>query len=126
MYLTEPAIKTAITIGKTAVPWKHCQMHEFESPIACSTLAVHTREVVLQPCMHLVLCRSCALRVTPGPQWDAPLPMWESAGQVWLTPPFPTATPNMKFDHMRVREISIGPEGVERVRDTPPPKENVN
>mmetsp|Transcript_129718 Transcript_129718/g.225367 ORF Transcript_129718/g.225367 Transcript_129718/m.225367 type:complete len:414 (-) Transcript_129718:55-1296(-) len=40
---------------------------ELENRTKCCICKTQDREVVLQPCMHLVLCRGCALRVTTCP-----------------------------------------------------------
>lgn len=40
---------------------------ELENRTKCCVCRNQDREVVLQPCMHLVLCRGCALRVTSCP-----------------------------------------------------------
>merc|ERR1712139_185612 len=41
--------------------------NELENRTKCCVCRSQEREVVLQPCMHLVLCRGCALRVTLCP-----------------------------------------------------------
>jgi hypothetical protein len=41
--------------------------NELENRTKCCVCRFQDREVVLQPCMHLVLCRGCAMRVTLCP-----------------------------------------------------------
>lgn len=51
----------------------HNVHYELESRTKCCVCRVQEREVVLHPCMHLVLCRSCTMRVTSCPLCRSPI-----------------------------------------------------